>query len=399
MSSLETSHPWLKFSIDADRLPRELWVTLGECACLCRQISAAPLPPSAQREIRNLCPTRGIRASLAMAGNGFSEEELSLYLQERSTAAASAEASFREVDNLVMAIIAALRAAIIRGASRVAVTSMKAVNGVILHGVNPEHEFEEGAFRSRYVQVGNREAPPSEACEPLLGMVCEWLNDPAFISGNSSEVIRGIIRASLVHLYLSWIQPFYAGNGRTARIEEFFILVASGVPWLSAILMAEHYLSSPTEYAENIEAAMSPNGDVSPSLLYAAQGLRDKLEEQLGVVRSIQAEAAHVAGSHGFFKDKRSGPDERRKRLAPALADEAEPVPLSAVAALDPRLAAAYREKSQKTLYRDIRALTDLGLISKQDDGIIAKKDHVLSLSAFPEDFVAAWLKRLDLQT
>ena len=60
--------------------------------------------------------------------------------------------------------------------------------------------------------------------------MCDWLDGPGFSGDGATRVPVAIIKASLVHLYLAWIHPFGDGNGRTARLCEFLVLVTSGVP-------------------------------------------------------------------------------------------------------------------------------------------------------------------------
>lgn len=50
-----------------------------------------------------------------------------------------------------------------------------------------------------------------------------------------------IFKAVVAHLYLAWIHPVGDGNGRTARLVEFQILLSSGVPSPAAHLLSNHY--------------------------------------------------------------------------------------------------------------------------------------------------------------
>jgi Fic family protein len=49
------------------------------------------------------------------------------------------------------------------------------------------------------------------------------------------EIPYAILKAILAHLCLAWIHPFGDGNGRTARLVEFQILIFPGCPRLLRI--------------------------------------------------------------------------------------------------------------------------------------------------------------------
>jgi len=54
-------------------------------------------------------------------------------------------------------------------------------------------------------------------------------------------VTLGFLKAVIAHLYLVWIHPFGDGNGRTARLIEFQILLNAGVPRLRRSFSSNHY--------------------------------------------------------------------------------------------------------------------------------------------------------------
>ncbi len=53
---------------------------------------------------------------------------------------------------------------------------------------------------------------------------------PDFAAKADHELIYAIIKAVLAHVYIAWIHPFGNGNGRTARLIEFHLLMSGGMP-------------------------------------------------------------------------------------------------------------------------------------------------------------------------
>ncbi|HEY8666568.1 MAG TPA: Fic family protein [Tepidisphaeraceae bacterium] len=119
----------------------------------------------------------------------------------------------------------------------------------------------------------------------------------------------------MAHLYLAWIHPFPDGNGRTARLVEFRILLNSGVPAPAAHLLSNHYNKTRDEYYRQLRYASQSGGDVLQFIQYAVRGFRDGLREQIRHVVRQQAEVVWRDYVHEKFQNKRSDADRRRRNL------------------------------------------------------------------------------------
>jgi len=189
-----------------------------------------------------------------------------------------------------------------------------------------------------------------------------------------------MIKAMLSHLYLAWIHPFADGNGRTARLLEFQILISSGVPAPAAHLMSNHYNQTRTEYYRQLDQASRSGGDVLPFLAYAAQGFLDGLHDQLELIREQQWNVTWEKYVHDAFKDKWGENQDRKRRLVLDISrDSAERVPVSKLTELTPRTAKAYSKRTRRTLSRDINELLEMGLIDLNNDGVRARKELILA--------------------
>jgi Fic family protein len=216
-------------------------------------------------------------------------------------------------------------------------------------------------LRSYPIGVGRYRGAPAEDLGYLLDRLCEWLGRAELNPEGEPALAFAVIRAVLAHLYLAWIHPFGDGNGRTARLAEFFILLCAGVPTPAAHLLSNHYNDTRAEYYRQLEASSVSGGDVVPFIRYAAQGFVDGLRAQLEDIRKEQSEVAWRDYVHARATG-RSAADERRRNLVLDLTRHG-PAAVADLAGLSPRLAAAYARKTHKTLTRDLGALCEMGLV------------------------------------
>ncbi len=134
------------------------------------------------------------------------------------------------------------------------------LNAMVLDGLDVEPEVKPGQVRTHSVTVGPYRAPDWEKCDELLGQLCDWLSSSQFAGLDEMRVPTAIIKASLAHLYLAWIHPFGDGNGRTARLCEYIVLVTSGVPTSAAHLISNHCNRTRDQYYEGAEVCERKRG-------------------------------------------------------------------------------------------------------------------------------------------
>ena len=237
-----------------------------------------------------------------------------------------------------------------------------------------------GEVRHHDVVVGNvyRGAPPVD-CTFLLGRFCDWLSGPDFAAPEGQEMLYGIIKAVVAHLYLAWIHPFGDGNGRTARLLEFHVLLAAGVPSPAAHLLSNHYNQTRAEYYRQLERASKSGGDILPFLHYAVRGFVDGLRDQLEPVWAQQWDLVWRNHVHELFQSRTSPSDARQRHLALDLGAKGDWVPIAEIPELTPRLAKAYAGKTAKTVQRDLNALGQMDLIVRETRRVRARREIVLA--------------------
>jgi Fic family protein len=216
----------------------------------------------------------------------------------------------------------------------------------------------------------------------LMRQLCDWLAQPWIreIDGYERSSVRrldAVLKAVVAHLYLAWIHPFGDGNGRTARLVEFFILANAGIPFPAAHLLSNHYNETRSEYYRQLSYASKSGGDVIPFVLYAFRGFVDQLREQIGVIRDQQLELFWRNHLHQVLGDSETG--RRRRYLVLDLAKANEAVSRAKLPDISVRVLRHYLGRNEKTLLRDLAELEQLSLVKRDGDKYRANKDVVLA--------------------
>jgi Fic family protein len=377
--TFRATHPWLTFSADLRRAPARLWTMLGECQSKCEHIARVPLRPSTADHLYRVYLAKGVLATTAIEGNTLSEEEVLRHLEGKLKLPPSREYLSREIDNIVSACNGILKAIASDTVPDITLDSIRSLNRTVLAGLSLDDGVVPGEIRCHSVTVGRYRAAPAADCEYLVEKLCEWLNSQDFAAPEGLVIAYALLKAIIAHLYLAWIHPFGDGNGRTARLLEFQILISCGVPAASAHLLSNHYNLTRAEYYRQLDQASTSGGDIIPFIVYGVQGFLDGLKQQLDVIWEQQWDITWRNYVHEFFRDKRSETAIRRRRLVLDLSQHEESVPLSALPEISPRIALAYATKTPRTLMRDVNALRKANLIVKDDKGYRARREIILA--------------------
>jgi len=355
---------------------------LGECQSKCEHVSSVPLRPSTADRLYRIYLAKGVLATTAIEGNTLSEDEVLRHLEGNLKLPPSREYLSREIDNVVKGCNDTLALVAKGGIPPLTPNSIKHLNKTVLDGLELDDGCIPGELRSHSVVVGKYRGAPARDCELLLQRLCEWLRDgfvPPKDQGQDLTIAFAILKAVMAHLYIAWIHPFGDGNGRTARLLEFQILIAAGVPAASAHLLSNHYNATRTEYYRQLARASDSGGDVVPFVVYAVQGFLDGLKEQVEEIWTQQWDMAWQNYIHEQFAGKSSETAVRQRRLVLDLAAQSSPVPKAKIPEISTRLAQAYAKCTDKTLARDLNALQDKGLVIKTREGYRARKELILA--------------------
>lgn len=388
--SYEKSHPWLTFSLDLRRASARLWMLLGEARSKCDHLAGVPLPPLLARELHQLYLAKGALATTAIEGNTLSEEQVVEHLEGRLRLPRSQAYLTREIDNIVTACNQILDALKRGGTSAVEPKEVMRFNLQVLSGLDADPEVVPGSIRRHAVGAGRYPGAPAEDCEYLVEKLCGWLSSSSFDLGSDFGLAAAIFKAVIAHLYIAWIHPFGDGNGRTARLIEFKLLVASGVPTPAAHLLSNHYNLTRSRYYQQLAASSKRPGGELDFVEYALGGFVDQLGEQIGRIRDHQWSIAWRDYVYRQF-DRASGKAATRRRdLVLAITSRAEPVSLTEIAGLTPALAQAYAGRTRKTLTRDLQELRRMGLVAEERGSYRAAREQILAFLPWRKDATAA---------
>jgi Fic family protein len=372
------SHPWLTFEIDLRRAPAELWIMLGECQSKCEHIAGTPLRPDVNRELHEVYLAKGVAATTAIEGNTLSEEQVRLQMAGKLTVPPSKSYLQQEVENILRGCNLILEEIKAGTLPELSVARIKKLNGVVLDTLTLDNDRAvPGELRDHSVGVMDYRGTPAADCEYLVRRLCEWLGSLPAKAG--SETVTAILKAVLAHLYLAWIHPFGDGNGRTARLLEVQILLCAGVPSPAAQLLSNHYNQTRTEYYRQLARASRSGGDAISFLLYAVEGLRDGLREQIQRIRDLQWDLAWRDYVHDAFRIPTSEIGARQMRLVLELTAHPGGVDVDSIVRLSGTTAADYAAKTPKTLSRDLHALEEMQLIRQEGKRVYANKEIILA--------------------
>ena len=296
-------HISFRFNWDLDEKTSNL---LGQCFAYIYSMLNTPLMPERHQELLLLSLNRGALATTAIEGNTLTEEELS-QIQNGKDIAPSRKYQQQEVENILNAFNTILNK-LVREKSPAVISpelirffhNMVGENIGTAFGGNPGH------FRRQNVIVGNVYRPPSfEKVEGLVKKLCDWLLDE-FHYTREQNFNEAVIEAIVIHVYIAWIHPFMDGNGRTARLLEFFILLRAGVPDIASHILSNHYNDTRAQYYQQLQNATN-TGDLIPFIQYALEGFRDGLENIIRLMQKEQTELTWKNYIHDITEKMQAG--------------------------------------------------------------------------------------------
>jgi Fic family protein len=380
MRTYQRTHPWINFTINLKKISFQSWMLLGEAQSKCKHIMGVPLPPAVNKELHELYLAKGVLATTAIEGNTLTEEEVQKILSKELQLPPSREYLQNEIENIFEAIGVLWDE--VRSCEKYTFTvdKLRQFNKLVLKGLELEEGVVPGLIRGHSVVVGVYKGAPAEDCEYLLETLCNYLNDTDFLPTKGNGVARGILKAIIAHLYLAWIHPFGDGNGRTARLVEFIILLDAGIPTPAAHLLSNHYNLTRTEYYRQLAySSKTTPGDISNFIHYALQGLVDALHTQLLKIQGLQHEIVWRDIVFDSFKGKSKASDDRRRDLILELSMVREAITVQSLRNLIPSIAVKYAGKKDRTILRDLKELLAMKLLKKDEEtgSLIVNKELI----------------------
>ncbi len=289
MTSLQT-HPHITFR-DNWTLGTDDVFMLGQCEAIISTISEIPLPPKERQRLLLVSLRKGAQATTAIEGNTLTEEEIAR-IDEGESLPPSREYLEIEVKNIIEALNAIREDVILNDRSSV-ITPELIQNFHRFVGKNLGDHFQAipGQFRQNNVVVGTYRPPEHIEVNALVQRLCEWMRETFHYEEGSADFIEQVVQAIVFHVYIAWIHPFGDGNGRTARLVEFYLLLRAGLPDIASHILSNFYNNTREEYYRQLSLA-GKEGDLTRFIHYAVQGFRDGLAEALSVFQNSVLQTA-----------------------------------------------------------------------------------------------------------
>jgi len=351
-------------------LDEETIFMLGQCESIIQAISSAPVKPEYRKHLLAVSLRKGARATTAIEGNTLSEEEV-VRIDEGKNLPPSKQYLQVEVKNVIDALNK-IRAEVITEDEAFVLSPelVERFNWFVGKDLGDHFQSIPGKFRTsgHNVVVGSYRPPTGENVVPLMIRFCDWMKEIFRYEEGKQSFSEQVVQAIVAHAYIAMIHPFGDGNGRTARLIEFYILLRAGLPDMASHILSNHYNDTRQEYYRQLDLCVRER-ELSGFVRYAVLGFRDGLK---GVLDIVQANLLEMSW-HKFIYDtldskKATGKTraivKRQRTLALQFPVDRWHIPDDLVVSSG-ILAKEYATLSLATLMRDLAELERLELIVK----------------------------------
>ena len=353
---------------------------LGQCYAYINSLLNTPIRPDYHRQLLLVSLNKGALATTAIEGNTLSEKDLA-EIQNGKDLAPSRKYQQQEVENILKAFNTILDE-LIRGKTPKIISPelIRRFNKMVGENIGDAFGGNPGQFRRRNVVVGAYRPPSFGMVEELVHKFCNWLMRE-FHYEREQHFDEAVLEAVVSHVYIAWIHPFLDGNGRTARLLEFYILMRAGVPGIASHILSNHYNNTRTEYYRQLQYA-SETGDLSAFIQYALEGFRDGLENTIEIIHKNQRELTWNNYVHDIT-EKMQGKSQKTLRRIRQLAYH---IPADRfcgpdeIGILNRQIAEDYRRLNPITLRRDLDLLAGINLLKADKNKYRANYEILHSL-------------------
>ena len=365
---------------------------LGQCYAYINSIVNTPISPDYHRQLLLVFLNKGALATTAIEGNTLSEDDLAR-IQSGRDLEPSRRYQQQEVENILAAFNTIMDELVKeKSPSVISPQLIRRFNKMVGENIGGAFGGNPGHFRRRNVVVGAYRPPSFEMVEGLVQKLCGWLIKN-FHYQREQHFDEAVLEAISSHVYIAWIHPFLDGNGRTARLLEFYILMRAGAPGITSHILSNHYNNTRTEYYRQLQRA-SLTGDLTQFFGYALEGFRDGLENTIEIIHRNQRELSwnnHVNDTVEKMRGEGKGGkiQGRLRQLAYGIGGDRF-YSLDEIRIINTKIAGEYMKLNIITLRRDLDLLTEMKLLKAEKNKYRA--NHELLLSFVPE--AGAPLKR-----
>ena len=339
-----------------------------------RSLSDLPILPAWASSLDEELLRRSIHGTAAIEGNPLDEAEVGKILAGRESSA-SFNRPEMEILNLKKAYELLDRAESNKGPLILTQNYIQEVHRTITEGI--EYNINgPGQYRNHRVEVGNllhggKHVPPKVLpdIQTVMARFEEWINSKEILD------LDTFVRAAIIHYYLGVIHPFGDGNGRTARFIEAAVLTSAGYKYLPKMLSNYYYKNVDEYYSVYRQSEKDKTGNITPFIRFVLNGVISSIND---IKNSIEWNIRDLV-LRDYIKFRRDTRliTQRQSDLMHILLDKPGAVITSKELFSAHPFRILYRKVSQDTAKRDLKRLTGLNLLLRED-GSYKLNRHVL---------------------
>ncbi len=248
-----------------DKIVRDL----TQIAAARELILNSPFIPKWEVSLRREAIIRSAHSSTAIEGNSLSLEQVSNLAHGREVMATRKDK--QEVLNYLKVLESIDK---LTDSKKITEKNLLQIHKIITQGTL-ENPSDCGAYRNRYVIVGNRltgevifRPPANEDVLKLMRALIAWLDSPA------AQALDPVIGAGIAHYEFVRIHPFVDGNGRTARVLAAMTLYLRGFDTKQFFCLDDYYDSDRPSYYRVLQSMDQKTLDITHWLEYFVKGVK-----------------------------------------------------------------------------------------------------------------------------
>ncbi len=140
--------------------------------------------------------------------------------------------------------------------------------------------------------------PPANELADRLQALCDFANGKT-----PSYFLHPVIRAIIVHFWLSYDHPFVDGNGRTARALFYWTLLQNGYDYFEYFSISEILLGAPAKYAKAFLYTETDENDLTYFLLHQLEVIERSSQKFTESIETRGRELEEFEKSHPLLND------------------------------------------------------------------------------------------------
>jgi Fic family protein len=366
MASWEVS-----FSPQIDPEDREILKTLVEIETYNRFIFRIPLPPGIQNRIDRLNIIRAIRGTTGIEGNTLTEEEVDKVISNEEKGRGKVAKSLEEQEVInAWNVLELIKSHLQENLSGIITEELiKKIHFEVTKDCNYPHNIL-GKYRNHGAIAGEYKTPNHIEIPKLMREFVFFINGSKFMS-------QPIIRAILAHFYLVSIHPFGDGNGRTSRGIEAYILYHGKYNVRGFYSLANFYYRHRQKYINQLQdARFKYRGNLMNFVKFSLRGFAEELNLIQEEILSFIREMMFLNYVEELYLKKEI--NWRIREFSRYLVKIKDGLSIKEIKRrTDTFVSNIYRDKTDKTLKRDIFKMGKLELI-KIDGNVIKANTEIM---------------------